>query len=73
MDLIKLIATVAEAFLKSSSSTGPVGSNPELAIGDTIFDRPKSANFKCPDASIEKGCEILKNMMLSKSSVRFHS
>ena len=51
MDLIKFIATVAEAFLKSSSSTGPEGSKPELAMGDTIFDRPKSANFKCPDAS----------------------
>ena len=47
-----LIATVADAFLLSISPWGPEGSSEE-ADGVTIFDRPKSANLRWPEASEE--------------------
>ena len=52
MDLIKLIATVADAFLLSTSPPEPEGSKPELAEGETILERPKSASLRWPDASV---------------------
>ena len=51
IDLIRLIATVADAFLLSTSPCVPLGSNTELVVGDTILDNPKSASFRCPEAS----------------------
>ena len=46
IDLIRFMATVADAFLLSTSPCVPVGSNTALVVGDTILDSPKSANFK---------------------------
>lgn len=75
MDLIRLMATVADAFLLSTSPCVPVGSITELLVGDTILDSPKSASFKCPEASglfIVRGDELYEKQLCANAQKTTH-